>query len=82
MALVLEACIQHQNSMKHKDPVHVTAHFLNATAVSTFEVHIKPLKFGKAFTNLSADLIQSVRTSIHGRISVPNVDNVDRVAYA
>ncbi|ESK95191.1 hypothetical protein Moror_1009 [Moniliophthora roreri MCA 2997] len=60
LGLIIEACMKRQAAVKlsHPDPVHVTAHFLRTTAVSPFEVHIRQLKTGKGFTNLTADLIQ------------------------
>ncbi|KAK7028142.1 hypothetical protein VNI00_014957 [Paramarasmius palmivorus] len=61
LGLVVEACIKRQVRTNHPDPVHVTAHFLRATAaLAPFEVHIHQLKTGRGFTNLIADLIKNV----------------------
>ncbi|KAJ7617509.1 thioesterase-like superfamily-domain-containing protein [Mycena polygramma] len=64
LALVLQACVQHQVSTSHPDPVQVTAHFLQATSVAPFEVRVRTLKRGRGFTNLIADLVQQDRTRI------------------
>ncbi|KAG1843020.1 hypothetical protein DFJ58DRAFT_805344 [Suillus subalutaceus] len=53
---VVEACTRFQLETVHKDPIHVSAHFLRATN-----------KIGKNFTNLSADLAQGghIRLTSH-----------------
>ncbi|KAL0960802.1 hypothetical protein HGRIS_005818 [Hohenbuehelia grisea] len=58
LALILQACIEHQSSTSHRDPIHVTAHYLRTTSKTAFEVRIKALKTGKGFTNLTAELVQ------------------------
>ncbi|KAE9408986.1 hypothetical protein BT96DRAFT_932273 [Gymnopus androsaceus JB14] len=58
LAQIIEACVQQQSQCPHLDPIHVTAHFLNAASLSPFEVHIRCLKRGKRFTNLVAELLQ------------------------
>ncbi|KAH6911572.1 thioesterase-like superfamily-domain-containing protein [Coprinopsis sp. MPI-PUGE-AT-0042] len=68
LALVLEACIQHQARTSHFDPLHITSHFLRPTTPSaSFTVRVQTLKTGKGFTNLTADLIQegSLRITAH-----------------
>ncbi|KIK69774.1 hypothetical protein GYMLUDRAFT_34172 [Collybiopsis luxurians FD-317 M1] len=56
---IVQACILYQEQRSlHPDPIHVTGHFLYATSVSPFEVHIRVLKLGKNFTNLAAELLQ------------------------
>ncbi|KAH7925599.1 hypothetical protein BV22DRAFT_1195078 [Leucogyrophana mollusca] len=64
LGVALEACIKHQSSSSHRDPVHVTAHFLRASNVGNVEVHVRTLKSGKSFTNLLADIVQQGRTKI------------------
>ncbi|KAJ7022768.1 thioesterase-like superfamily-domain-containing protein [Mycena alexandri] len=64
LALVLEAGIQHQSSTAHRDPIHVTAHFLQATSIAPFQVRVRTLKHGRGFTNILADLVQQDRTRI------------------
>ena len=61
LGLVIEATIQHQTPSNHPDPIHVTGHFLKSTVVGPFEVHIRILKTGRSFTNVSAQLVQHVR---------------------
>jgi len=58
LALIMEACIRYQSNASHIDPIHVTAHYLRATAVAPFVVHVHTLKNGKGFTNLTAELTQ------------------------
>ncbi|KAJ7348868.1 thioesterase-like superfamily-domain-containing protein [Mycena albidolilacea] len=58
LALVVQACIEYQADSEHPDPLHVSAHFLQATKTSTIEVQIRILKPGRSFTNILADLIQ------------------------
>ncbi|KAJ6582788.1 thioesterase-like superfamily-domain-containing protein [Mycena sp. CBHHK59/15] len=64
LALVVEACIHYQASTIHRDPIHVTAHFLQTTSITPFEVRIRTLKHGRGFTNVHADLVQSRQTCI------------------
>ncbi|KAJ7796338.1 thioesterase-like superfamily-domain-containing protein [Mycena olivaceomarginata] len=64
LALVLEACILHQASTPHRDPIHVSAHFLQATSIAPFEVRVRTLRRGRGFTNVLADLVQQDRTRI------------------
>ena len=60
LALILEACLQYQSSRVHVDPLHVTAHFLRTTSVGSFKIHVRTLKIGNGFTNLTAELVQEV----------------------
>ncbi|KAJ7160108.1 thioesterase-like superfamily-domain-containing protein [Mycena filopes] len=64
LALVLEAGIHHQSSTAHRDPIHVTAHFLQSTSIAPFQVRVRTLKRGRGFTNVLADLVQEDRTRI------------------
>ncbi|KAJ7078570.1 thioesterase-like superfamily-domain-containing protein [Mycena belliarum] len=64
LALVIEACVQHQAHTAHRDPIHVTSHFLHAASIAPFQVRVRTLKRGRAFTNLIADLVQQDRTRI------------------
>ncbi|KAG1748581.1 thioesterase-like superfamily-domain-containing protein [Suillus lakei] len=61
---VVEACTRFQSETSHKDPIHVTAHFLRATNVGPAEVHVSIQKIGKNFTNLSADIGQGGYTRL------------------
>ncbi|KAF7348235.1 hypothetical protein MSAN_01777100 [Mycena sanguinolenta] len=64
LALVLEACIRYQAATAHRDPIHLTAYFLQATSIAPFEVHVRAVKRGRGYTNLTADLIQQNKTRI------------------
>ena len=52
--------MKRQASTAHPDPVHVTAHFLAATVLSSFEVHVQTIKTRKTLTNIQADFYQRV----------------------
>ncbi|KAF9444333.1 hypothetical protein P691DRAFT_712009 [Macrolepiota fuliginosa MF-IS2] len=58
LALLVDAVINFQSTTPHKDPIHVTAHFLRPSAVGNFEIRVRVLKSGKGFTNLTAELFQ------------------------
>ncbi|KAG6917054.1 hypothetical protein DXG01_004026 [Tephrocybe rancida] len=58
LALLVDACIQHQSATSHRDPIHVTAHYLRTSAPSPFEIRVHVLKSGRGFTNLTAELYQ------------------------
>lgn len=60
LALVLQACIQHQASTSsHIDPLHTSAHFLRPTnSKIPFKIYVHTLKAGKGFSNLVAELYQ------------------------
>ncbi|KAF8073935.1 thioesterase-like superfamily-domain-containing protein [Lyophyllum atratum] len=58
LALLVDACIRHQSSSNHPDPIHVTAHYVRAAAISQFEIRIRTVKTGRSFSNLIADLHQ------------------------
>lgn len=65
VALVMDAVTQCQATTRHPDPVHLTAHFLYPATQGAFEIHIRVIKVGKgAFTNLSADFVQKVRSHL------------------
>ncbi|KAJ7213925.1 thioesterase-like superfamily-domain-containing protein [Mycena pura] len=63
------ACIEHQAraSAPHRDPIHVTSHFLQQTSVAPFEVWVRTLRQGRGLTNVLADLLQQgrARISVH-----------------
>ncbi|KAG6860387.1 hypothetical protein C0995_011772 [Termitomyces sp. Mi166 len=58
LALLVDACIQHQSTSGHREPIHVTAHFLRTSVPSHFEIRVRILKTGRGFTNLTAELYQ------------------------
>ena len=64
MGLILEAVTKNQCGSPHPDPIHLTAHFIRPTSVGEFEVHIRVVKKGKGFVNLTANLVQRVSRSI------------------
>ncbi|KAG6876759.1 hypothetical protein C0993_000586, partial [Termitomyces sp. T159_Od127] len=58
LALLVEACLQHQYRTRHPDPIHVTAHYLRSSQPSEFEIRVRTLRTGRGFTNLTAELYQ------------------------
>lgn len=64
LGLIIEAALQRQLATTHPDLIHVTAHFIKSASVAPFEVHIRILKSGRAFSNLTADFIQEVNPMV------------------
>ncbi|KAI0313597.1 thioesterase-like superfamily-domain-containing protein [Amylostereum chailletii] len=54
--IAMEACIQHQSSTSHRDPIHFTAYFMLAPTIGPCEVAVRTIRSGKTFTNLALDL--------------------------
>lgn len=69
LALIIQACIDLQTTSNspHKDPVHVTSHFLQPNAAAPFQIFVKKLRSGKGFSHLTAEFIQDkrARTTAH-----------------
>jgi hypothetical protein len=65
MGMVIDTATQFQALFAHKDPLHVTTHFLRPVSIGPVEVHIRRLRTGQGLTNLSAELVQGVRRIIH-----------------
>lgn len=61
LGLIIEAAISMQSLTKHKEIIHVTAHFLRSTTVAPYEIHIRHKRTGKQNTILAAEFIQKVR---------------------
>ncbi|KIJ34872.1 hypothetical protein M422DRAFT_782747 [Sphaerobolus stellatus SS14] len=64
LGLLVEACQKAQADTPHPEIMHVTSHFLRTTAILPFEVHIRPLRIGKSFANIMADLMQQGEVKI------------------
>ncbi|KAJ7700796.1 thioesterase-like superfamily-domain-containing protein [Mycena rosella] len=56
--LIVQSCIQNQAGSSHPDPLHMSAHFLQATKPISVEVKLRILKRGRNFVNILADLVQ------------------------
>jgi hypothetical protein len=61
LALIVDACIQHQDGSAHPDPLHATAHYLKASRAGAFEARVRRLRVGRGYANLLADFVQEVR---------------------
>ncbi|KAG9099951.1 hypothetical protein FS749_016649 [Ceratobasidium sp. UAMH 11750] len=64
LGLLVAACIKCQQTTKHKDPVHVTAHFMQPTARSEYYVEVEVIRTGSRFSNLTANLVQDGETKV------------------
>ncbi|KAI0263996.1 thioesterase-like superfamily-domain-containing protein [Gloeopeniophorella convolvens] len=69
VGIIIRACADYQSSAVHKDPIHISAHFFSAATSNPpdLEVHVKLIRAGKGFSNLSAELIQqgTLRVTAH-----------------
>ena len=61
LGIVIDAVTQFQSRSAHKDPLHVTAHFLRPVSVGGVEIHVRRLRTGQGLTNLTTELVQRVR---------------------
>jgi hypothetical protein len=68
LALVVDACIQHQAQAggAHPDPLHASAHFLKASRTGAFEARVRTLRAGKGYANVLTDFVQDVRARLPG----------------
>ncbi|KAF7314704.1 hypothetical protein MKEN_00944300 [Mycena kentingensis (nom. inval.)] len=67
LGLIIQSCVERQASGEQRDPIHVTAHFLQPSTIAPFRVEIRVLKSGRRFTNLLASLVQEneIRITTH-----------------
>ncbi|KAG8739572.1 hypothetical protein FRC10_005432 [Ceratobasidium sp. 414] len=64
LSLLVKACMKFQEKSKHRDPVHVTAHFMLPTTVSSYQIEVEIVHSGSRFTNLLAKLVQDGATKV------------------
>ncbi|CAE6461387.1 unnamed protein product [Rhizoctonia solani] len=64
LGLLVLASMKSQERTKHKDPIHVTAHFMQPTARSEYTIQVEVVRTGSRFSNLTANLIQNGETKI------------------
>ncbi|CAE7202613.1 unnamed protein product [Rhizoctonia solani] len=64
LGLLVMASIKSQQSTKHKDPIHITAHFMQPTARSEYTIQVEVVRTGSRFSNLTANLIQNGETKV------------------
>jgi hypothetical protein len=82
LGLMVDAVMNFQSTTPHKDPIHVTAHFLRQSAVEPFEIHLRVLRSGKIFTNIIAEFIQKVHliwTCLHKKVLTNTGQNTLKV---
>ena len=60
LGLIVNACVSSQAGKTQPEIAHVSAHFYRATSLGHLEVHIRTMRAGTSYSNLSADLIQKV----------------------
>ncbi|CAE6449520.1 unnamed protein product [Rhizoctonia solani] len=64
LGLLIMASIKSQQQTKHKDPIHVTAHFMQPTARSEYTIEVQVIRTGSRFSNLTANLVQNGETKV------------------
>ncbi|CAE6442325.1 unnamed protein product [Rhizoctonia solani] len=64
LGLLVMASMKSQQQTKHKDPIHVTAHFMQPTARSEYTIQVEVIRTGSRFSNLTANLIQNGETKV------------------
>ncbi|CAE6445636.1 unnamed protein product [Rhizoctonia solani] len=68
LGLLIMASMKSQQQTKHKDPIHVTAHFMQPTARSDYTVDVQVIRIGSRFSNLTANLVQNGETKVLAHI--------------
>jgi len=74
LAIVIDAVTQFQSRSAHKDPLHVTAHFLRPVSVGSVEIHVRRLRTGQWLTNLTAELVQGGKTRVTSHLIYGVID--------
>ncbi|QRV77930.1 thioesterase family protein [Ceratobasidium sp. AG-Ba] len=64
LGLLVAASMKCQKGTKHKDPIHVTAHFMQPTARTEYRVEVEVIRTGSRFSNLTANLVQDGETKV------------------
>ncbi|KAF8713410.1 Thioesterase-like superfamily, partial [Rhizoctonia solani] len=64
LGLLIMASMKSQQQTKHKDPIHVTAHFMQPTAREEYTIQVQVIRTGSRFSNLTANLIQNGETKV------------------
>ncbi|KAF8755126.1 Thioesterase-like superfamily [Rhizoctonia solani] len=64
LGLLIMASMKSQQQTKHKDPIHVTAHFMQPTAREEYTIQVQVIRTGSRFSNLTANLIQKGETKV------------------
>ncbi|KAG9096482.1 hypothetical protein FRC06_008612 [Ceratobasidium sp. 370] len=64
LSLLVKACMKFQENSKHRDPVHVTAHFMLPATVSNYQIEVEVVHSGSRFTNLQAKWTQDGKTKV------------------
>ena len=67
--MIMQACTDLQASRRHHDICHITAQYLVANTLHhKTQIHVRTLKQGRNFTNLSADLIQNGAVTVSAQL--------------
>ncbi|KAG8907968.1 hypothetical protein FRC01_007528 [Tulasnella sp. 417] len=74
LSAILDAALQFQSEATHPDPIHLSSHFLRAVTPGVFQVRIRPIRAGKQFANLTAELWQKERLKITCQLVFTNFD--------
>jgi len=72
MACIIQAVINFQSdsSPKQPDPIHISSHYLLSSHPGPFEVHVRPLRLGRRYSNVTADLYQQGEMNITSHVIV------------
>ncbi|KAI0264006.1 thioesterase-like superfamily-domain-containing protein [Gloeopeniophorella convolvens] len=76
--IMVTAGMKNQELDEHKDPIHATVHYLSGTLLEPFEVHVRHIRKGKSFSNLSAKLIQRGTVRVRAQFIFGVTDPGDR----
>ncbi|KAI9452445.1 thioesterase-like superfamily-domain-containing protein [Russula earlei] len=74
LGIVIEATAHFQSDSTHKDPLHLTAHFLRPLSVGLAEVRVRRLRSGQGFTHLSAELVQGSEPGVTSHLVYGVID--------
>ncbi|KAG9121904.1 hypothetical protein FRC07_001950 [Ceratobasidium sp. 392] len=56
--LLVMAGIKSQRKTKHQDPIHVTAHFISLSTISSYKIEVQVVRSGSRFTNILVNWVQ------------------------
>jgi len=74
MGMVIDATSRFQSGSAHKDPLHVTAHFLCPLSIGPVKARVRRLRSGQGLTHLSAELVQVSETKVMSHLVYGMID--------
>ncbi|KAF8317549.1 thioesterase-like superfamily-domain-containing protein [Cantharellus anzutake] len=81
MGCIIQAVISFQSnsSPKQLDPIHISSHYLNPSHPGQFEVHVRPHRLGRRYSNITADLFQQGNMCITSRVIVGTLPDPSKI---